>query len=320
VPSDSTYEQLWRRLRVHAPELPVPLAQEFINNAYSRILARRAWTGMRKETEIYVPQQYSTGTITVANGSPTVVGSGTTFTSAMVGRQLMLTTIGSPMYTIIAVPDALTLTLDRNYTGDNASVQTYSITYILAVMPSDFAYFEDVRDPFNNWKLRVNFPQEILDAWDAKRTVSGTPWVLAPSTFSPVTATLGQMRYEFWPKPVVTAATRTYLVRYISKQALLSDAADKPIFPLRGDVIREGALAELALWPGTSTFRNPYHDLSLHRMHEDRFIKYLVQNEREEDEMNETSIRYEDWTGIPYAPIDAKFWQSHASFAPWSAF
>lgn len=316
VNADSTFEGLWRRIRVYAPECPLPLAQEFINTAYSRILSRQAWTGVRGQTEISVDTLYDTGTVNVTQGSATVQGTLTSFTSAMIGRQFFLspgvTGSNAPFYTIIAVPNGTTLTLDRPWGLPTATTQAYNILTVYLTMPSDFLNLETVVDIQNNWKLHLNFQQANLDVWDAKRSVTGTSWVLAPATTSPVVSTFGQLRYEIWPR--TAPGPKTFPIRYIRKPALLVNPTDTPVFPIRGDLIREGALAELALWPGTSEYKNPYHDLNLHRTHLQLFEKYLGETIREESEINQAVVFYEDYEGLPYAPIDAKFLQTHDIF------
>src|SRR5688572_1315969 len=111
--ADSTFEQIWRRLLLYAPELPIPLAQEFVNSAYSRALTRYRWSQTRKLGAFTIPALYTTGTITTTQGSTAVVGSGTVWTSAMVGRQLFLSS--GAFYTIETFTDATNIVLDRPF-------------------------------------------------------------------------------------------------------------------------------------------------------------------------------------------------------------
>lgn len=71
---------------------------------------------------------YTTGTISVTNGSPNVVGSGTTFTSGMVGKRIAINNgITIDWYTISAFTDATHITLSTNYTAGNALGIAYAI-------------------------------------------------------------------------------------------------------------------------------------------------------------------------------------------------
>jgi hypothetical protein len=73
---------------------------------------------------------YSDGSITIANGSQAVVGNGTTFTAAMVGRSLIVGDSSSEdgiAYKIGAYVDATHLTLENVYNGPTATAKPYVI-------------------------------------------------------------------------------------------------------------------------------------------------------------------------------------------------
>jgi hypothetical protein len=69
---------------------------------------------------------YSTGTVTINNGDTTVVGSGTTFTSAMVGRYIWLDYF---WYEITAFTDTTHITIDT-FNGSNIAGGAYVISAI----------------------------------------------------------------------------------------------------------------------------------------------------------------------------------------------
>ena len=307
--SDQTFEQLWKRLRVYAPELPVPLAQEFVNTALSNALSWGDWYQLNREAEFSIPEPVTAGTVTVANGSATVAGSGTSWTSALVGRQF-LTEGSGPFYTITDVTSTTALTLDRVWGKPDGVGVTYSIQVIYVTVPSDFLHFTTVVDLDNNWRLRVNIGQDLIDTWDAKRSTAGTSWTVAPAPPGPVPVSSagGEVRYELWPR---TNSAKTYHYRYIRKPALLSTPSDRPISPIRGDVIRHGALAELCLWPGTATLPNPYFNLQSHGIHDRLFKESLAKAQREDQETAQTDLSYATWESLPWAPLDAAFIQSH---------
>ena len=71
---------------------------------------------------------YTTGTISINNGSTTVTGSGTTFTSAMVGRDIKIKGLWFP---IAAVTDSTHLTIGLNYIGPNLSGESYTIASVV---------------------------------------------------------------------------------------------------------------------------------------------------------------------------------------------
>ena len=67
---------------------------------------------------------YSTGTLAVNNGSTAIVGTGTTWTSAMIGRNIL---IGEYWYEITAVADTTHLTIASNFLTTNVTGATYVI-------------------------------------------------------------------------------------------------------------------------------------------------------------------------------------------------
>lgn len=74
---------------------------------------------------------YTTGTITLSTGDTTVVGSGTTFTSGMVGRYILLGQTGNFLwYEITAFTDTTHITIGTAYTGPDLSTDTYTIATI----------------------------------------------------------------------------------------------------------------------------------------------------------------------------------------------
>lgn len=79
---------------------------------------------------------YTTGTVSVTNGSPTVTGSGTTFTAAMVGRYLQLTADGY-WYKILSYTSATVITLEKNYGGSTATGASYTIGEV-SVLPETY--------------------------------------------------------------------------------------------------------------------------------------------------------------------------------------
>lgn len=94
---------------------------------------------------VYQPQDvdltqddYSAGTATISNGGVAVTGAGTTWTSAMAGRQFQITD-GSDgnWYEILSVTNATSLTLKTPYVGTSVSGGAYRISQIF-IFPSEY--------------------------------------------------------------------------------------------------------------------------------------------------------------------------------------
>ena len=89
---------------------------------------------------------YTTGTIvTATNGSTSITGSGTTWTSGMTGKWLKITATNATkggddrFYQIASIDSSTTLTLERKYLG--TSIATGSASYLIgdvSILPEDF--------------------------------------------------------------------------------------------------------------------------------------------------------------------------------------
>lgn len=310
--SDSTFEELWRGVRLYSPDLPVPLAQQFINMAYTRAIRAMVWSQLKGNDEFYLPASVTDGTVSVAVDSTAVTGVGTAFTSDMVGRQIMFNDEGVPWYDIIAVGGATGLTLDRPYSGgaDLAGV-SYEIAQVYVTAPSDFDVFISVLDPSREWKLHFDIEQPVLDSWDPKRTKTGDVWLIAPAGPSPLsdgTKNSYRHRFEIWPRPT---GGRRLPYRYQKKVGKMSASGDVPIWPLKGDILTEGALARLSMYKGTGDAPNPYFDLNNYKFHQENFLREVHRAMMEDQRVDQTWVQYADTEDWPFAPIDAAYLQSH---------
>jgi len=283
-----------------------------VNNAYVRAIDTPRWSALRAQDEFFIPAGDDVGTVTVVNDNATVTGAGTAWTSALVGQQFYVGGI-TPFYTVTAVGGVGTLTLDRPFGGLSGAGLSYAIQLIYLAVPSDFAHFIDIVDVTNNWRLRHGITVEMLDIFDAERSYSGTPFILA--AIQP-TSLGGRPRYELYPRPPV-AGGLSYPFRYQRRPAELSANSDLPLYPVRAQTLREGALAELARWPGTADRPNAYFSLDLSAFHEKQFTEALGRDMRTDQEINMTDVSYEPPTAsLPYAPMSASFMQSHL-FTAW---
>jgi hypothetical protein len=132
---------------------------------------------------------------------------------------------------------------------------------------------------------------------------------MAAATPSPVTATLDRPRFEVWPRGTGDV---TYPFTYSKQLPAMSAATDRPIYPIRGDMVVEGALARLALYKGTKDAPNPYADGNNYKIHRAQFIARVEQMKNIDEGVRQTRIWYEDdRNGWPWAPIDSKFIQTH---------
>jgi hypothetical protein len=178
-----SYADVWGRVLLRAPNLGPKLAQDMVRNAFRKLAERRRWSWLIKQSQIIAPVEYTTGTVTVTLNSNIVTGSGTSWTSAYVGRQFR-TGLLTPIYDIVSVQSTTQLTLNQVWGEATASAQGYSIFQAFFEMPSDFHQLISVYDPSLNWRLYLDADQKEINAFDAQRANSGNAYLVSFRDYS----------------------------------------------------------------------------------------------------------------------------------------
>jgi hypothetical protein len=243
----------------------------------------------------------------------------------MIGLQLICNG-KAPFYTITdaqpagTLPETIEITVDMAVgapanSGLSFVPSSWSIQPVYLTPQEDFDMFISIVDIDNNWRIRSDVLQEVLDKWDANRSSTGTPWVLSATSFNAAVATGGTLagvpRYEIWPRCNVA---KQYPYRYYKRADLVNDT-DVPIWPIshRTEILKQFALGEIAKWPGTKDKPNPYFNMSLFNQHKADFLDELYKLQKQDQEVALTDQGYADvWSDMPWAPVDAKFIQNHA--------
>ena len=191
--AQETYAMLWRAVRLYSPVLPATLAQNFIRSRFRDLRRKRLWSWRIGFSQFTTPNNYSVGTATVVFGSNTVTGSGTTWTTAMLGRQFRIGTV-APIYTVVAINSTTSLVIDQPFGGLSATNVGYQIfqAYITPT-PTDFQDFISVKDTIMNWQLNLHTPQTYIDAVDAQRANTGTAYCLADLAYNRTTVGSGSV-------------------------------------------------------------------------------------------------------------------------------
>lgn len=296
-----------RELRLYVPDMPIMLAQKLINERYMRIMEYRPWAGLRKTSQFLIPDAYTTGGVTAIYGSATYTGVGTAWTSDMVGRQIKVSN-QAPIQTILTVDvGAQTLTTAEVWGLPDVTAGGYTIAQNYVTVPEDFKRFLVIADPLRQWKLFFNVKNTELNIYDPARTNVGDPWLVADLGYT----STGRIQYELWPGP---QTKRVFPYTYYAQATELIDPDDEPIFPLRGEEIVLGALADACQWPGTPDRPNPLFLQCATQMplFEAKFTNAMNNIERQDEEIYVTWWGQDDINGYPYAPFDDKFLQNHA--------
>mgnify|MGYP007001749359 CR=1 FL=1 len=131
-----TVHQVLAGVRTWVPKnMPIRGFTHILNDVIKRIRAKGSWSWMFATDTIETTEEYTTGTADVENASTTVSGTGTTWTSGMVGCKIRFA--GGPEYTISAVGSATAITLTEKYTGETDTGLTYTIYQNVYSLASD---------------------------------------------------------------------------------------------------------------------------------------------------------------------------------------
>lgn len=312
-----TFPDIWGRVLLRAPDVDPFIAQDFVRNAFRRVAERRRWSWLINFGQFIAPNAYVTGTVSVTQGSTTVTGVGTAWTSAVPSIAFQQFRIGltAPIYTVASITDDTHIELDSPYGGPTATNTVYRIYQCFFPVPIDFHSFLTVWDPAMNWQLYLNVKQEELNQYDSQRATMGNPWTVSyrdSSIYSPqvTPGTPPIPRYELWPHIL----GRTIPFLYESRATDLTDP--NAVLPryIRGDVLLESSLAEAAAFPGTTTKPNSYYSPPNARRHDARSEVMIAELERQDDEtdMQDLMRSYNvPWSyALPFG--DSAWLQSHA--------
>ncbi|HZI93368.1 MAG TPA: hypothetical protein VFE84_03935, partial [Patescibacteria group bacterium] len=283
----ATFEDVFRSVRLQAPDVPPMLARRFVQDTYAWIAARRGWQFLRRETTIQV-QAASTTVVSVVAGQADITAT-SVFALTDIGRQFR---VGSgDTFTILALDAFLAVaTLDRPYTGDTDPIAVAQIIDAYYTVPSDFGRFDTIVDLAQSRRLTYFTSQLELDRIDPRRTNSGAPRLLSPRLLS----NGGLPTYEWWPRP--TSAGNYPCLYFASPQAMADTDSFAGVFTQRPDVFELGALARAARWPGTNDHPNAYFNLALARELSAQFEALAIQLDlRDDDVASQDWVTDEQW-------------------------
>lgn len=226
----------------------VAIAPLLLNNSLRKIIDRRTWYGCYTSGQLICPNAVNGGQATVTLGSPTVIGTNTAWTQALIGRQFRLG-LNTPPYTITQV-DALstpqTLTLALPWGGPFPPNQTtmtagYNVVQMYFNLGPNVKYIKQVVNFQMGFKLWLNLTQDYLDNRDPWRIYQNFPWGIAPLPPDPN----GNYVVELWP----TAITQQVLPFNVYTQPanLVNDSDSLPPY-IRVDVVCKDAISKALMY------------------------------------------------------------------------
>lgn len=243
--NQQNFGQMIGEVSSYGTHVPIPIVQNFINNAARAYYDRRNWYGLMTRGQIQTPGYYHTGTVSLTRGSKTVTGTNTSWTASLsgipiIGQQFRLN-FTAPIYTITGVDvNAQTLTLDMPWGMPDVSDISYYITKYYYSFPN-IKYFISVKNLQMMYRMLTNVSQSLIENWDPSRLQMMYPRVV--STMPPDSS--GNYQVELWPVPNTPQAF-PYL-GYVQPPNLVRDADNLPPY-IRCDVVKSRAIASVLLY------------------------------------------------------------------------
>lgn len=115
-----------------------------LNRTVRKMAKSHRWNFLRTSVNIQLIEGYSDGTVLITEGSTTVTGTDTTWTSAMSGRKISFS--GDLAFYTFTFVSTTSGTLDRNYAKDTDTAATYKIFQDTYAMPSDLLRIEAIKN------------------------------------------------------------------------------------------------------------------------------------------------------------------------------
>lgn len=278
-----TFRQMWSQLLQYNPDLPVPLAKQWVNNSYRRVVDFRLWTGLMVKGVVNSPPAYSTGNVGVTNGSTTVTGNGTSWTTAMTGLQFRVG-YQNPIYTIASVNvGSQTLTLDLPYGSPTQSGIGYLILMQIVSLGPNVKRVLEMVNQQQGYRVYVNVQQNLIDYWDAWRSQIG--WTYMLGQYAP--SADGSPQWELYPAPNVQQ-TFPFLA-YNQPPDMVNDT-DYPATFVRGDIIIAGALSAALRFKGRG---GQYYDATQAEYQEKYMASELQKLARNDDNLYGADVQFD---------------------------
>jgi hypothetical protein len=232
--AQETFREIVNLVLTRADNLLTADVKTWINERIRQVTDRRNWSWLDAEGVFSLVDDYTTGTVTVTEGSTTVTGDSTVWTSAMVGRLFRVGT-NRDYYLVSAVGGNTDLTLDANYEQSTASGSSYALYAHRYNLASDCAVVYRVWIPRTGKKM-----QQVSDE-SINRTFSGRVQTGDPVWWAHVSSSdAGVEQIEVYPLP-----NRVLTLRYQYRKRLTTLTLDTDTIPqdMRADTIANGVLS-----------------------------------------------------------------------------
>lgn len=195
----ATVDSIIKDLIASAPmSVPPVTAAKWINNRYQELVSQTQFRNLRREAELQVGGQVSTGTVSFTNGSSTVTGAGSTFiTEIGTGTQTDYF-IRTPenWYRIDSITSEVELELETPYFGATTTGSAYIIVRRFYNLSTDARWVDNFVDAEHYMDIPVVSATELDVSYPGRIITSGYPIAIAQVGNNTST---GAIRIELYP-------------------------------------------------------------------------------------------------------------------------
>jgi hypothetical protein len=259
------------------------LLLDLLRRRYQVALDRSEWSFLRKDVTFVTTPPYTTGTISAVQGSTTVTGSGTDWTSSIVGGYLLVP--DSQPLRIVSVSSSTSLDLEAPWPSASLTDSPYTIVFPTVSLPSDCRTVIHLHN--GRFRLReINLG--VVRQRDPRLSRISTP-----AYYSKISPSL----LWIWPSPSASIAHRMLYMRSGTIPSSLSDAIEwtlgEPYF------LVDGVLSEVYMLAFQRTGSDHFSVLA-------QATNQIFVSQLNDAEFRDASQRYipDDVRGLPVVPDD----------------
>lgn len=236
----ATYGQVRMRLSQMFPAVPLDLLDGWIWARHESIMDQLNWDRLATSRPVSLLPEYTTGTVTLTQGLPVVVGNGTAWDSST-GDVLRIE--GGKTYYRFIVDSAAAGTLDRPYEGDTGTF-SYRISRAVYTLPADVRLIKSVSDPATGYQLSFLDRERFRQAFgDHNSRGNPTHWTgyFDSDTDPPL------MQIEVFPLPITSGSVNVAVV--MDKGGIMDGETSTAFLPWeRSGVIQDGVAEDCCTW------------------------------------------------------------------------
>lgn len=168
-----------------------------VSDRYRDLASSARFEHLATVGELELPARYNDGTVDATRGSTTIDGTGTTFTSSMVGRHIRVST---NWYLISAFVSTTELTLATNFAEDDVSGGSYDIVQRHVTLPDNVKHLDKIMVHMRQRRPIKGIGYSMMEARHPERILvsSDGPWEWA-EVRNDVNSSSLQKVVEFYP-------------------------------------------------------------------------------------------------------------------------